>query len=253
MRTFPFLATVLLAVFTVITLAADIDATYASDSDYTPAEIQRNAQRKALGMPPIPPRALKKAKAAKKRAQKVQGVQVPLVTAKTSTGHITIHVDSVDGPRLGYLSNHKLVPYITNATEYRYTTTGDVTEIHVVDGNDSKMRMCVSTGLYGKSLGLGLKNFHLPRHTKASTAAGDVPFHDLRSASYLETSIFDIDPVSGEIEIEWVNPDGSRPPVQIALREERIYYTGDLSSFKEYLHGDNVFPVVFKWVHSEPQ
>lgn len=32
---------------------------------YTPAEIQRNAQRKSLGMPPIPPRALRKKNAKK--------------------------------------------------------------------------------------------------------------------------------------------------------------------------------------------
>jgi hypothetical protein len=27
---------------------------------YTPAELQRNAQRKAFGMPPIPPKAMRK-------------------------------------------------------------------------------------------------------------------------------------------------------------------------------------------------
>lgn len=36
---------------------------------YTPAEVQRNAQRKALGMPPIPPRAQRK-KPPKKPAAK---------------------------------------------------------------------------------------------------------------------------------------------------------------------------------------
>jgi hypothetical protein len=41
-----------------------------------------------------------------------------------------------------------------------------------------------------------------------------------------------------------LNQFAGRPPIQIALREERIYYTGDFSSFKEYLGEDNVVPVV---------
>jgi hypothetical protein len=56
---------------------------------------------------------------------------------------------------------------------------------------------------------------------------------------------FSIDSKTGEIGVEWVNPDGGRPPVQIALREERLYYTGDLSSFREYLgYDDTVKSVV---------
>lgn len=35
-----------------------------------------------------------------------------------------------------------------------------------------------------------------------------------------------------------------RPPIQIALREDRIYYTGDFSSFREYLGEDDAVPVV---------
>jgi len=112
--------------------------------------------------------------------------------------------------------------------------------------------MSVSTGLYGRDLGLGLKNFHIARHTSLSTTEGETPFHDTNTASYLETTVFSIDPKTGEIGVEWVNPDGGRLPVQIALREERLYYTGDLSSFREYLgYDDTVKSVVYKWVSSE--
>jgi len=88
-----------------------------------------------------------------------------------------------------------------------------------------------------------------------------MPFHDTKNALYLETTVvrptfipqthafsyfrqFSIDPKTGEIEIEWVNTDGGRPPVQIALREERLYYTGDLSSFREYLGYDDTIKLV---------
>jgi len=224
---------------------------------FTPAEIQRNKQRQALGMPPIPPWASKKEKIAKKvlKVEDISQVQMKHLRARrTSTGYIAIREHSITEVLLGYLSNHKLVRKIEEATKYSYTTLGDSDAPIEILIADSKVRMCVTTGLYGQSLGLGLKNFHIPRHTNVSTVSGDVPFHDHHTASYLETNVFSIDPSSGDMEIVWVNPDGSRPPVQIALREERLYYTGDLSSFRGYLseHSDKVVSVVFKWLHDDP-
>lgn len=49
------------------------DASLAGVGDYTPAEIRRNEQRKALGMPPIPPRALTKSKKRQKAGRGAQG------------------------------------------------------------------------------------------------------------------------------------------------------------------------------------
>ena len=50
---------------------------------------------------------------------------------RASTGYIAIHDDSVEGPLLGYLSNHKVVPSIEEAVEYTYTTNGFMAEIMV--------------------------------------------------------------------------------------------------------------------------
>lgn len=87
--------------------------------------------------------------------------------------------------------------------------------------------MCVSTGLYGRDLGLGLKKFALriplsssfyvldciqfsccPSHHRVKyvdsqknlfiiliillAAEGDTPFHDTKTASYLETAIVSV-------------------------------------------------------------
>jgi len=51
---------VFLAVLATVALPQANDAY--DDSLYTPAELQRNEQRKAFGMPPLPPKALKKQK-----------------------------------------------------------------------------------------------------------------------------------------------------------------------------------------------
>lgn len=233
--------------FILLAVAGAQDDESYDESLYTPAELQRNAQRKLFGMPPIPPKAMRKK--ALKTKNKGSGM-ASLSSFQTSTGYIAIHDDGVEGPLLGYLSNHKIVQDIKEAVEYTYTMNGFTTEIMVA--NSTNLHMCVSTGLYGRDLGLGLKNFHVARHTTVSTAEGDTPFHDTKTASYLETAIFSIDQKTGEIEIEWVNPDGGRPPVQVALREERLYYTGDLSSFREYLgYDDTVKSVVYKWVPHE--
>ncbi|KAF9459661.1 hypothetical protein BDZ94DRAFT_1324618 [Collybia nuda] len=219
---------------------------------YTPAEVQRNAQRKALGMPPIPPRAQRK-KPVKKLAGKVGaragGKMTPFsIPNQSSTGYIAVHEDNVAGPLLGYLNAHRLVQNTNEASAYKYKTTGSLMEIHAVNSDE---RMCVTTGLYGQALGLGKKNFHMARHTRHSTAEGAIPYHDRNAAVYLETTVYSIDSPTGEIGVAWVNPDGSHPPIQIALREERLYYTGDFSSFRDYLGDDDAVPVVFKWIQSQ--
>jgi hypothetical protein len=100
----------------------------------------------------------------------------PDAVRRASTGYIAIHDDSVDGPRLGYLSSHKIVPDIKEAVEYMITTNGFMTEIMVAVSyarflpvctvvqvietkNSTNIRMCVSTGLYGRDLGLGSKKY----------------------------------------------------------------------------------------------
>jgi hypothetical protein len=81
-----------------------------------------------------------------------------------------------------------------------------------------------------------------PRHTLRPQLSVQSLFYNLRILT-LSTQ-FSVNPKTGEIEIEWVNPDGGRPPVQIALRDERLYYTGDLSSFREYLGYDDTVKLV---------
>jgi hypothetical protein len=94
---------------------------------------------------------------------------------RASTGYVAIHDDSVEGPLLGYLGGHKLVSNIKDAVEYTYTTNGFMTEItvavsllstlctfvHARGFKNSNTRMSVSTGLYGRDLGLGLKKYGL--------------------------------------------------------------------------------------------
>jgi hypothetical protein len=52
------LSGLLFLILLAVVVALD-EATY-DEGLYTPAELQRNAQRKAFGMPPIPPKALKR-------------------------------------------------------------------------------------------------------------------------------------------------------------------------------------------------
>jgi hypothetical protein len=54
------LLSVLLFLILSLAVAVAQDADTYDESLYTPAELQRNAQRKAFGMPPIPPKAMRK-------------------------------------------------------------------------------------------------------------------------------------------------------------------------------------------------
>jgi hypothetical protein len=57
MKNLKTLLSVLLLLVLSLTLAVAQDY---DESLFTPAEIQRNAQRKVFGMPPIPPKAMKR-------------------------------------------------------------------------------------------------------------------------------------------------------------------------------------------------
>lgn len=223
------------------------------DQEYTPPEIVRNEQRKKLGMPPMPPKGSKKksVKSPSERARKVTGPlagglgMAPFkVSKQTAIGHIAIHKGNVNGAVLGFLDNHKIVKSAEQAPKYAYILTGPLSEIRVL-GSDG-LRMCVITGMYGQSLGAMSKNFHLPRYTSLSTKPGDRPLQDHKGATHFETSVFSIDPDTHEIDIQWVNPDGSLPPVHIVLMDERIFYVGDVMAFRDYTDAV-VTPVVFRW------
>jgi len=237
-----------------LTLLALTTSILADDDEveYTPSEIVRNEQRIKLGMAPLPPKGPKKkrVKPPSEQERKVTGpgglgMEPFKFSKQTAIGYIAIHKDNLHGAVLGFLDNHKIVKSAEQAQKYAYRIgTGSLVEIRVLDSDG--LRMCVITGMYGQSLGAMSKNFHLPRYTSLSTQPGDRPLHDTKGAIHFETSVFSIDPDNHEIDIQWVNPDGSLPPVHIVLMHERIFYVGDVMAFRDYTNAV-VTPVVFRW------
>ncbi|TFK32010.1 hypothetical protein BDQ12DRAFT_692600 [Crucibulum laeve] len=236
----------LLLVVVSVALAFELDAV--RDDLYTPAEVRRNTQRKALGLPPLGPKAARKrvARQGKPNRGGMPGVIPASVAAHSSTGHIAVYYGSLGGPLLGFLSQHKLTT-MENATQYTYNFAGSLMQINVANSNQ---RMAVAAGLYGRTLGPGSKNFHLARHTRISTPAHELPRRDEETAMHIETTVFAIDPATGEIDVHWVNPDGKLAYVQVVVLQERIYYTGDPEALEAYA-GDTVHTVVYKWVPME--
>ncbi|EDR11246.1 uncharacterized protein LACBIDRAFT_324860 [Laccaria bicolor S238N-H82] len=202
------------------------------DQEYTPPEIVRNEQRKKLGMPPMPPKGSKKksVKSPSERARKVTGPlagglgMAPFkVSKQTAIGHIAIHKGNVNGAVLGFLDNHKIVKSAEQAPKYAYILTGPLSEIRVL------VRMHRFHAMWradGSVLGRARRVF--------VSKPGDRPLQDHKGATHFETSVFSIDPDTHEIDIQWVNPDGSLPPVHIVLMDERIFYVGDVMAFRDY-------------------
>ncbi|RXW20999.1 hypothetical protein EST38_g4859 [Candolleomyces aberdarensis] len=160
-----------------------------------------------------------------------------------SKGYIGVHKESIAGPLLGYLDCYKVVPTKNEATLYSFTVSGPVMEIQVVG---SQERMAVVAGPLGNDVGPYSKNFHLPRHTQFSSIPGSGPNHDKLQAYLYETSVFSHSPDGGEIEVQWVNTNGQYTNTEIALMDDRIYYTGDISAFRSYTNM-KVDHLAFKW------
>ncbi|KAF8888591.1 hypothetical protein BD779DRAFT_1672257 [Infundibulicybe gibba] len=236
-------ASLFLAIFAIITpLVAG--AQLQDDDLYTPAELKRNGQRKALGLPPIKPRALrKKPKKTVGKVAKVQswpekeGMAPFSVPEQTFTGYISVRATTAAGPLIGYLQTHQIVIDRNAATLYTYTTSGGLVEISAVDSGE---RMCIAAGFYGQVMQLGFKNFHLPRHTFLSTPEGDPPHHDQTRAALVETTVFSIDGDTGEMGF-------SHPEVYTVLRDTLLYYTGDVEAFQEYIDAP-IIPAALVWV-----
>ncbi|KAF8652340.1 hypothetical protein AX16_004445 [Volvariella volvacea WC 439] len=234
---------------------------------YTTAEILKNAQRASLGLPPLKPRALRRRERERKgRDKQIHGreevsddgqnggtTMAPFSVPKQfSVGYIAIRQGTVDGPVLGYLSEHKVVPTAQEAAVYAYVQQGEAAEITVLSASfqDTGLHLAVVTGMFGQKLGPELMNYHLSRHSRHSTSANDRPKYWHDEAFTLETAIFLMNPSTNELTVNWINPDGGLPTVEILVSEDRIYYVGDRDAFYRWL-GVEAVPIVYQWVEDQ--
>ncbi|KAJ7796934.1 hypothetical protein B0H14DRAFT_3874609 [Mycena olivaceomarginata] len=171
--------------------------------------------------------------------------QRPLVeTSRPQSGYISVHRGNSHGPFLGFLATNKVFETRTDAIAYSIAEPeSSVTHINVVD---SSLQMCVAAGPFGEFIGPSTKAFHLPRHAPGGNEKG--PRWSPELNTFILTSAFSLNPDSKEITVHWVNPDGDSPPTTIALADERVFYTGDVSAFEEVVGGSDVEVVAFNWV-----
>ncbi|EAU88200.2 hypothetical protein CC1G_03872 [Coprinopsis cinerea okayama7 len=215
----------------------------------SPDELRRNSIRGLFGLPHEPPKQTPDVE--EKRREIVQDGfdQKPFSVLHKFAyrGHIGIHKgDSVTGPLLGFLACHKLVKSRKDATLYGFNVYGPLMEITALASDE---RMAIAAGQLGNNLSPVSKNFHIARHTRFSVAAGDGPQHDREQSIMYETTVFSYDPDDEEIEAQWVNADGNYVDAQIALHDNRIYYTGNINEFHAFADSE-VQHVTFKWYPS---
>ncbi|KIY47858.1 hypothetical protein FISHEDRAFT_59310 [Fistulina hepatica ATCC 64428] len=223
----------------VISIAVPADS---STNLYTPAEIKRNAQREALGLPLLRPRAEKHQELATESATRHEKRgQLPIVLPKdASFGHISVSTAAASGESktfLGYLKFNTITLDKTSkgpnsATEFSVIEHGDFVDLIVPS---ERARMGISAGLYGTDLNDGSKNFHHLRLTRNSMEIDDVPLFDERTGSYLETAVFKLDPETKQLVAHWVNEDGYR-----------VYFSADPSAFGDQVSPD-VVELYLKW------
>lgn len=229
----PLILIVLVSLFTSI-LAADSDASNAQ---------RKNDIKKKLG---LKPNAKEKEKSAVSDSSTYGPQMNPLkVPSKfANKGHIGIHKgDTVTGPFLGYLSCHKVVKTKRDAILYGFNVHGPLMEITALS---SEERMAVVAGQLGNNLSPSSANFHHARHTRFTSPAGAGLHHDAQQAFLYQTTVFSYDPSEEEIQIEFLNTDGSYVDVSIALMGGRIFYTGDVKELRMYSK-QNVDRVTFRW------
>ncbi|TEB36229.1 hypothetical protein FA13DRAFT_1238851 [Coprinellus micaceus] len=213
--------------------------------EYTPTERKRNELLKKLGLPIEPPKAKKGSDVEAENMRPFYSSRGPDHFA--SRGYIGVHKESISGPLLGYLDCHRVVDTKDNATLYAFIVNGPVMEIGVVG---THLRLAVTAGPFGVDLEPYSKNFHLPRHTLFNSIPGAGPNHDKAQAFLFETSVFMLNPDGDEIEVQWVNRNGQHTQTEVAVVNDRVYFTGDLQAFRTY-SSQKVDHVELKWYPSD--
>ncbi|KAJ7288287.1 hypothetical protein C8J57DRAFT_1494600 [Mycena rebaudengoi] len=213
---------------------------------YTPSEIRRNHLRKGMGLSPISPEAVRYS-----YNQPLVAENIVATHYSTPTGYIAVHLNGIEGPRLGYLTTNQVVEDLAAAT--KYAMVGDpATPPIQFDVVGLPLRLCAAAGLYGEHIGPGLKNAHNIRHTRMNINAGNPEAPDRWAQelhSFIQMAVFFLDSRSNEITVRWTNPGGDQPTTFVVKPQalNHIFYTGDVAAFESEL-GSGAELVVLKWV-----
>ncbi|KAJ6624268.1 hypothetical protein B0H10DRAFT_2212991 [Mycena sp. CBHHK59/15] len=208
---------------------------------HTPAEIERNLRRLEMGLPPIPPKAIRNP-----QHPAPPQPRWDRQSCSSFTPLDRIHIRTRRGdprPPRRFLSTNKVVWTIADATKYAIAGGLDEPRLRIDVAGSGALQLCVAAGLYGEFLGHGKKAFHHARHTRG-THLGQRPVSSIaRKAGELgwakdlntmvQTSAFSVDSRTKEIEVHWANPDGSSPRTFIAMARHRVFFTGDLAAFEK--------------------
>ncbi|EJU00855.1 hypothetical protein DACRYDRAFT_23161 [Dacryopinax primogenitus] len=99
---------------------------------------------------------------------------------------------------------------------------------------------------YDMSLGAGNANYLIFSDWGMNTPVGTPPTYvEGAAAGWTETSVFSIDPATGALGVNWVNPDGSYPDVYMVYSQSvnMIYVTGDVDLLATTLGVDDLEPL----------
>ncbi|KDQ61014.1 hypothetical protein JAAARDRAFT_191135 [Jaapia argillacea MUCL 33604] len=146
------------------------------------------------------------------------------------------------GTLIGYFGNPQVDPSTTGASRYTFTVPSDPTTVVQLTRTTDNNNHCAVSPYYSNPT-LGPQNTVYLRleNTRSTTAAGATSkyVYDTNAIGYAETTIFTVDPDTGDIGIDWFNPDYTAL-LYIVLYQSYLYVTGDVSAFEGQIGSTNV-------------
>ncbi|KAF5331998.1 hypothetical protein D9611_008980 [Ephemerocybe angulata] len=202
-----------------------------------------NAQRLAHGLPPLAPRRLFNPTRVSRRAA------LPS-SAPTLTASFGVYKRS-DNSQQGYISVGGGVSDTQVAsTTFNFKNPSSADELLEFHGSTGLNSLLAS---YDNNLYLGPGNYNTVFMSTAtlSTPAGSRQVADVTKGpvQYSESTVFRIDPATGIVTAQWVNPDGKVVPVYFAMwtrtqngrTTKSLFFTGDIAAYKA--HSPNITPL----------
>ncbi|KAF6752623.1 hypothetical protein DFP72DRAFT_904254, partial [Ephemerocybe angulata] len=209
---------------------------------------QTNAQRLSRGLTPLTPRRLFNPSRVSRRAA------LPS-SAPTLTANFGVYKRS-DNSHQGYINVQGGVSDTQVAiTTFHFknpSSADELLEFHDPDGTYyvgmNSLFASYDNNLY---LGPGSYNYVFLNTSPLSTPAGSKQVADVTKGplQYSQSTVFRIDPATGIITAQWVNPDGKAVPVYFAMwtrtqngrTTKSLLFTGDIAAYKA--HSPNITPL----------
>ncbi|KAI0084344.1 hypothetical protein BDY19DRAFT_997826 [Irpex rosettiformis] len=154
-----------------------------------------------------------------------------------------------DATFVGYLGAYGVTTETNSAWTYTYTVPNSPgTPTNLNHPNTPYRLSAVAIGSGPQvTLGPGNTIYLEVQNSRASTPPGStisIYVYDTYAIGYAQTSIWLVDPITGLVTSQWVNPDGSHPETFFIKSGSNVYITGDVNALRGQLGNPTDFTPV---------